>query len=218
MLLQGDSSPSDGGTETLVAESTLVNAPMDPNAVRTPLSSVFSPQVLYWKELIETWAASYQVDPNLIATIIQIESCGHPTISSYAGAQGLFQVMPLHFQAGEDPLDIQTNARRGLDHLVFSLRSYNGHVGMALAAYNRGVNGAAQGWGEWPTQTRDYYRWGTGIYSEAISGAETSPTLEAWLQADRENHRDGLSLCDQAAVAQEQLQKNAQAGSGAISG
>src|SRR5260221_12692591 len=66
------------------------------------LSGVFTPQVQYWSPLIHAWAQAYHVDPNLIATVIQIESCGDPTAVSLAGAQGLFQVMPGHFGAGED--------------------------------------------------------------------------------------------------------------------
>ena len=38
------------------------------------------------------------LDPDIIATIIQIESCGNPAARSTAGAQGLFQVMPFHFE------------------------------------------------------------------------------------------------------------------------
>ncbi|MCP6768636.1 hypothetical protein NL529_27730, partial [Klebsiella pneumoniae] len=36
------------------------------------LSSVFTPEVRHWSPLIYAWAAAYNVDPNLIATVIQI--------------------------------------------------------------------------------------------------------------------------------------------------
>src|SRR5947207_12589835 len=56
------------------------------------IASIFTPEVLHWSPLISAWAAAYNVDPNLIATVIQIESCGNPSAVSPSGAQGLFQV------------------------------------------------------------------------------------------------------------------------------
>ena len=34
------------------------------------------------------WAEQYSLDPDIIATIMQIESCGDPNAVSSAGAQG----------------------------------------------------------------------------------------------------------------------------------
>ena len=107
-------------------------------AALSPLSPAFTTQVQYWAPLINAWSILYQMDPNLIATVIQIESCGDPTVGSSAGAQGLFQVMPFHFTPGEDMLDVQTNAARGLSYLAEGLAKANGHVGLALAGYNGG--------------------------------------------------------------------------------
>ena len=78
------------------------------------LSPVFSAEVQSWRSDILRWSNIYNLDPDLIAAVMQIESCGHPSVLSSAGAIGLFQVMPFHFQAGEDPFDPETNARRGL--------------------------------------------------------------------------------------------------------
>ncbi len=66
------------------------------------LSPLFTPQVLRWSDRILGWASDHDLDPNLVATVMQIESCGHPGVASSAGAIGLFQVMPFHFEAGED--------------------------------------------------------------------------------------------------------------------
>ncbi len=168
-------------------------------AATTTLSSVFTPEVRYWEPLINAWAVLYGIDPNLIATVIQIESCGDPSVSSSAGAQGLFQVMPFHFMPGEDMLDVQTNATRGLNYLAESLAKANGHVGLALAGYNGGHGVIGRGWASWSEETRRYYYWGSQIYAEATSGMETSPTLQEWLGVG------GRNLCARASNTQQQL-------------
>ena len=182
------------------------SGPVGARAAASPLSAVFTPEVQYWAPLITAWAATYQIDPNLIATVIQIESCGDSQVSSPSGAQGLFQVMPFHFTAGEDMLDVQTNAQRGLDYLLGSLDLADGHVGLALAGYNGGHGVIARGWGAWSSETRRYYYWGARIYSEAVSGMATSPTLQEWLNAG------GANLCARANATEQQLEANKQAG------
>lgn len=181
------------------------NSPLGPEAAQSPLSAVFTPEVQYWEPLIKAWAMVREIDPNLIATVIQIESCGDPLVSSPAGAQGLFQVMPFHFDADEDMLDVQTNARRGLDYLMGSLDRADGHVGLALAGYNGGHGIIDRGWAAWTSETRRYYYWGARIYAEAISGMGNSPTLEEWLTVG------GRNLCMSASEHQQQIETEAQA-------
>ncbi len=159
----------------------------------TALSPVFTAEVRKWEPEILAWAAERDLDPDLVATLIQIESCGNPQAVSTAGARGLFQVMPFHFTQGENMLDPATNARRGLDYLVNSLSLTEGHVGMALAGYNGGHVAAQGTWESWPLETRRYYRWGVGIYHDASTGLVDSPTLHDWLTAG------GASLCQGAA-------------------
>jgi hypothetical protein len=176
---------------------------LGPDAALSSLSVVFTPEVRYWEALIKAWAIQYQVDPNLIATVIQIESCGDPLVSSSAGAQGLFQVMPFHFAAGEDMLDVQTNAQRGLDYLIGGLDRSDGHVGLALAGYNGGHGVIDRGWAAWANETRRYYYWGSRIYSEAVAGMTSSPTLQEWLGAG------GSALCARAAESQRLIESQA---------
>ena len=163
-------------------------------AAATTLSPVFTAEVRHWEPQIVAWAAEHELDPNLVATLMQIESCGNPQAVSYAGAQGLFQVMPFHFGEGEVMLDPDTNARRGLDYMTQSLVLTEGHVGMAFAGYNGGHVAAEGTWDYWADETRRYYRWGSGLYYDASSGLGDSPTLHDWLTAG------GASLCQQAAA------------------
>src|SRR5688500_10923905 len=64
------------------------------------VAPLFTNEIDYWSSDLVRWANAYDLDPNLLATVMQIESCGHPTVVSRAGAQGLFQVMPFHFSTG----------------------------------------------------------------------------------------------------------------------
>ncbi|MBN1311571.1 MAG: lytic transglycosylase domain-containing protein [Anaerolineae bacterium] len=156
------------------------------------LSPIFMPSVRHWKDHILKWASDYAIDPNLVATIMQIESCGDPQAGSRVGAIGLFQVMPFHFDKDEDPFDPDTNTRRGLDYLSTGLELSGGHAGLALAGYNGGHGIISRSYEDWPRETQSYYRWGSGIYREASAGWDSSPTLAAWLAAG------GQSLCDAA--------------------
>jgi soluble lytic murein transglycosylase-like protein len=157
------------------------------------LAPIFSPEIRHWESNIVRWAQMYDVDPDIVAIIMQIESCGDPLAVSGAGAQGLFQVMPFHFADGENSLDPDINARRGLSYFVDRLAQTNGDVGLAFAGYNGGHVAAASGWDDWAAETQRYFVWSTGLYEDAKSGLVDSPTLQQWLAAG------GAGLCQQAA-------------------
>jgi soluble lytic murein transglycosylase-like protein len=162
-------------------------------AVAGAISPVFSGEIQHWAPQIVKWAADHSLDPDMVATIMQIESCGDPQAHSHAGAQGLFQVMPFHFVAGEDMLDPDTNARRGMAYFAERLVQTAGDVGKAFAGYNGGHVAAGGNWNTWANETQRYYTWSTGIYQDAKAGLTESPTLKEWFAAG------GASLCQQAA-------------------
>ena len=147
----------------------------------TSLSPIFTPEIQYWGQQIVRWAADYNLDPNLVATVMQIESCGNPDARSSAGAMGLFQVMPFHFSALENPYDPDTNARRGMSYLQRSLIAAEGNPGLALAGYNGGISVISKPQSLWAEETQRYLYWGSGIYSDAANGNVESPRLNEWL-------------------------------------
>ncbi len=158
------------------------------------LATLFTPEVERWADDISRWSYDYDLDPNLLATVMQIESCGHPTVTSSSGAQGLFQVMPFHFDLGEDQLDPDTNAKRGADFLQQCLAWADGDIGRALACYNGGPSVLTMDAANWSDQTRRYFVWGTGIYQDAVNHRASSDTLTRWLEAG------GRYLCAQASA------------------
>ena len=156
------------------------------------ISPAFAAPIQYWEPQIMAWAAEQNLDPNIVATIMQIESCGDPQAVSSAGAQGLFQVMPGHFEAGEVMLDPDTNAMRGLNYYNVGLGYHNGDKFLSFAGYNGGHGTAARPYASWPNETQRYYYWAKGIYEE-IQVGDSSATLQEWLNAG------GSGLCQQAA-------------------
>jgi hypothetical protein len=156
------------------------------------ISAVFTPEVQYWGKAIQAWAGAIGLDPNLAATVMQIESCGDPAARSHAGAMGLFQVMPYHFTSRDDPYNPDTNAARGLAYLKRSLKAANGDIRLALAGYNGGIGVIERSEFNWAAQTQRYAYWGSGIYAEASNGMTASLRLQEWITVS------GASLCRQA--------------------
>jgi hypothetical protein len=159
---------------------------------KADIAPLFTPEVDYWAASILRWANASNLDPNLVAVIMQIESCGDPSAQSSAGAMGLFQVMPFHFFIVDNPYDPDTNAARGLAYLKRSLDLSGGQIDLALAGYNAGLGVIISGYR--PAETIRYVYWGEGIYADAQKGLSKSPRLDEWLNAG------GAGLCNRARI------------------
>jgi hypothetical protein len=155
------------------------------------IAPLFTVEVQAWESEILAWSEEYQLDPNLVATVMQIESCGYLMAESRAGARGLFQVMPYHFQEGENPFHPNTNAKRGLRYLR-QAQEAGGNPRLALAGYNGGISGASLPQDQWPDETVRYVYWGLQIYKDARSGLSQSDRLQEWLD------HGGAALCRMA--------------------
>ncbi|MFN3490654.1 MAG: lytic transglycosylase domain-containing protein [Anaerolineales bacterium] len=176
-----------------IQNNSAIDVTRTPDSTSRDISPIFRPEVQYWADSIVNWASASNLDPNLVATIMQIESCGDPRAKSSAGAMGLFQVMPFHFHTSESPYHPDTNALRGLGYLVRSLSAANGNIRLALAGYNGGISVISKSEHLWSAQTKRYVYFGLPIYQDAISGAESSSALSKWYT------KYGVSLCRQAA-------------------
>lgn len=157
------------------------------------LAEFYAPGVLQWRDQIIDWAQQYEVNPNVIAIVMQIESCGDPTAISGAGAMGLMQVMPFHFDNGENMVNPDTNVRNGMTVFYECLTQFaDWDLGLALACYNGGPRVTMIDRSAWASETQSYYRWATGMWSDVRAGRETSDTLSQWIQAG------GSRLCTAA--------------------
>ncbi len=144
------------------------------------ISPIFTKEIQYWSKDIVRWSSEYLLDPNLIATVMQIESCGDPRAISRAGAKGLFQVMPFHFHFAENPFDPNINAKRGLTYLNMVLTLAEGNVSLALAGYNGGPGVMSRPQNEWPSETQRYVTIGVPIYTEARNNASNADSIAYW--------------------------------------
>ncbi|HET8670135.1 MAG TPA: lytic transglycosylase domain-containing protein [Candidatus Saccharimonadales bacterium] len=173
--------------------STLVLQSAAQNFASNQISPIFTKEVQHWGNDIVRWANAAGVDPNLAATVMQIESCGDPRATSRSGATSLFQVMPFHFRLGENPYDPETNAVRGMNYLARSLQAGGGNARLALAGYNGGIGVISRNEWLWPSETKRYVLYGAPIYEDARNGATSSASLTEWYQ------KYGAGLCGQAA-------------------
>lgn len=116
---------------------------------------------------IDQAAARHNVDPNLVRSVIKVESNFNPNAVSRKGAMGLMQLMPstarsLHVT---NPFDPQQNVDAGVRHLKSLLESYGGNIKLSLAAYNAGAGAVARSSGV-PrfAETQNYVRRITELY------------------------------------------------------
>ena len=109
--------------------------------------------------LVDSVAAEHSLPPQLIHSVIKVESNYNPNAVSPKGALGLMQLIPAtaqRFGVG-DVFDPEQNIQGGARYLRYLLDLYNGNYALALAAYNAGEAAVARYGGVPPyEETRNY--------------------------------------------------------------
>lgn len=98
---------------------------------------------------IRAAARDAKLDSLLIASVVEAESGFRADAVSPKGAMGLMQLMPLHFEQGQEPFDPKVNLMLGARYLAELEQRFDGDLELALAAYHAGP-GAVEKWGGVP--------------------------------------------------------------------
>jgi len=142
-----------------------VNTYLDGSVLHLSRGRVFTEQEI--DAAIVQSAARHNVDPNLVRSVVKVESNFNPNAVSRKGAMGLMQLMPSTARSlnVSNPFDPNQNVDAGVRHLKRLLESYGGDIRLSLAAYNAGSRAVARSSGV-PrfAETRNYVRRITNLY------------------------------------------------------
>jgi len=128
---------------------------------------------------VEEAAALHQVSPDLVRSVMAVESEFDQWAVSSKGARGLMQLMPATARrlGVSDSFDARQNIFGGTQYLRVLLDQFGGDVALALAAYNAGPNAVLRYGGIPPyRETRAYVQkvqaqLGTGFSAPAPSSS-----------------------------------------------
>src|SRR2546426_5916820 len=146
---------------------------IEPEDVFAPIPATAAPQPLY-RDLVEASAKKYNLDPELITSVIAVESNFDPKAVSRKNAGGLMQLLPetaARFGV-KDIFDPAENIDAGTRYLRELLQLYNNDLTLTLAAYNAGPDNV-QKYGRVPpfSETVSYVKRVKRTYDKGKSAA-----------------------------------------------
>ncbi len=122
-----------------------------------------------FNKIIDKKSKNYKIDPALVRAVIKAESSFDPQAVSYAGAQGLMQLMPVTAVNLDviNPFDPEENIEGGVRYLKYLMNLFKNDIKLALAAYHAGEQNVFKHNGIPPIpQTTDYIKKVLNFYRE----------------------------------------------------
>ena len=134
---QPDAAVAEQGSPTLARREPEPPIPQ-PRPTRAPLAGRspegLSLHVLRYVPLIVEIGGEVGVDPAVLAALMEVEGSGEDAVS-WAGAQGLMQVMPDKLHTGDDPFDPPTNVRRAAQFVRHLATTWEGDLAAVAGSY-----------------------------------------------------------------------------------
>lgn len=121
----------------------------------------FFAEEIPYGELIYEKARKYDVDPALVAAVIEQESRFKPRARSHVGARGLMQLMPRtgRWMGARDLYNPEQNVDAGVRYIKYLDKRFNGDLKKIIAAYNGGEGNVMRYRGVPPfRETRQYVK------------------------------------------------------------
>jgi hypothetical protein len=149
-------------TGKLVRSVTVTSKPIAAQRVVSPAAvstQATAPAAFGLDEAIEQIAAQVSLQPQVIHSVIKVESNYNPLAISPKGAQGLMQLIPATARrfGVSNVFNPAENIQGGSKYLKYLLDLYGGNYALALAAYNAGEAAVARYGGVPPfPETKNY--------------------------------------------------------------
>jgi soluble lytic murein transglycosylase-like protein len=112
-------------------------------------------------DIIHQKAAKYDVDPALVAAVVETESRFKTHARSQVGARGLMQLMPRtgRWLGARNLYDPEQNVEAGTKYLSYLTQRFDGNLNKTIAAYNAGEGNVRRYKGVPPfRETRSYVK------------------------------------------------------------
>jgi hypothetical protein len=129
--------------------------------INKAIRAEFFAEEIPYGELIHQKAEKYDVDPALVAAVIEQESRFRPKARSAVGARGLMQLMPRtgRWMGARNLEDPEQNIDAGVKYIKYLNQRFNGDLRKTIAAYNAGEGNVKRYQGVPPfRETRTYVK------------------------------------------------------------
>lgn len=129
--------------------------------INDSIRAEFFAEEIPYGELIWEKSKKYDVDPALVAAVIEQESRFKPRARSHVGAKGLMQLMPRtgRWMGARDLYNPEQNVDAGVKYIKYLDKRFNGDLKKIIAAYNGGEGNVKRYRGIPPfRETRQYVK------------------------------------------------------------
>jgi Transglycosylase SLT domain len=129
--------------------------------INTAIRRQFFANAVPFGDIIHAKAQKYDVDPALVAAVVETESCFRTHARSQVGARGLMQLMPKtgRWLGATNLYNAEQNVDAGAKYLKYLNQRFNGNLTKTIAAYNAGEGNVRRYNGVPPfRETRSYVK------------------------------------------------------------